>query len=937
MSLPVLKTKLYMPAARPVFIQRSRLLDRLDTGLQRGCKLTLVSAPAGYGKTTLLASWIAHADLRARVAWLSLDAGDNDPVRFWAYVVAALQTVDRDIGGAALAMLQSPNPPPIASVLTTLINEVAALSGSDHKGGGNHKGYPYMLVLDDYHLITARPIHDGMTFLLDHGPPNLHLVIATRADPPLPIAHLRGRGQVLEVRQRDLRFTEEETAVFFKNVMGFDLAMKEVAALEARTEGWIAGLQMASLALQGQFERQGDKTAANFIRTFTGSDRYIIDYLMEEVLQRQPAHIQTFLLQTAMLDRLTAPLCDAILDKETLAQGRDVSSQALLEHLEHNNLFVVPLDNERRWYRYHRLFADLLRQRLRQKHSDLVPTLHLRASVWHADNGLMVKAIDHALAAKAYARAADLIAQEAEVTLMHSQTATMLNWIAALPEAVVRAHPVLFSFHAWALLWGGFPLDDVQARLQQIDKRTDLPPGTLAALRGTIAVFQGQLDNAVALFRQALSQLPEADVLFRSTATWVLRVAELVSGGPQADTQALDEIIRISQQAGNLMVTVQAVCYLAKLTMQRGQLGKAQTMYQRALALATTASGQRLPIASEALTGLGKVLYAWDALQEATLHLEESIMLSQQWSQTAAFDAYILLAQVRWARGNTAGVQDAIHQARHIASKTDAFKGDDLWVALVQGRLWITQGNLKAATRWAKERGFMPSTSLRQTGTTEQQQAGGDPAAADGDNFFSAHLRKYEHLVLARLWIALEQSEKALTLLRSLLPKIEAQGRVDLMIEIQILKALAFQAQGALEQALTALGHALSLAEPGDFVRVFVDEGQPLAQLLYMAAERGIAPAYTGKLLAAFPSSEAAPPVSLEETGGTLIEPLSARELDVLRLIAEGLSNKEIAQQLFLAHSTVKWHTRNIYGKLIVKNRTEAVAKARQLGILPIS
>jgi LuxR family maltose regulon positive regulatory protein len=901
MTTALLSTKLYIPPVRPELVSRPRLIERLNAGLHR--KLTLISAPAGFGKTTLLSEWAGGCG--RPIAWVSLDRGDNDPTRFWTYFIAALQTIQADVaeaavGEAALAMLQSPGgagastPPPIEAILTALINEITERLAA------------FVLVLDDYHLlIKAQPIHDALGFLLDHLPPQMHLVIATRADPPLPIARLRGRGQVTELRLTDLRFTPDEAAEFLNQVMGLELSVNDVAALASRTEGWISGLQMAAVSMQEQ------EDTASFIQAFTGSDRYILDYLVEEVLYRQSDGIQTFLLQTAILDRLTAPLCDAVVETG--------ESQTILEYLESSNLFIVPLDDRRKWYRYHRLFADLLRQRLHQAHPDLVPTLHRKASEWHEHHGLMAEAIDHALSAEDFQRAADLIEQVAEATLMRSEVATFLNWVKLLPDELVRARPTLCVFHAWALLWRGLPLDDVESRLRDVGEDVDLAPGKVAAIRGFMAIYQGQLARATELCRQALEQLPEDDLFLRSISTWILSISELVDGDLSAGSQALDDVVKMSQRAGNVMIAVPALCQLAKLNMRQGQLHKAQAIYQQALELGSNESGQRLPIASEALIGLGRLSYEWNDLESAARYLEESIALSEQWSEAAALDAYVPLAHVRRAQGDIDGVRHAIQKAQQMALKTDALEADDLFVALVQARLWVIQGNLEAAMRWAEERGLAKRRD--------------SPKSEESDDFFSSRVRKYEHLVLARLLMAQDRPEEALALLEPLLPKMERQGRTDLLIEIQTLRALAYQAKGDIEQAVSALERALSLAEPGGHVRIFVDEGAPIARLLYKAAARGLAPVYTGRLLAAFPVSETTPP-SLD-LPAELIEPLTERELEVLQLIAEGLSNKEIAHQLVLSLPTVKWHASNIYGKLAVNNRMQAVAKARSLGILP--
>ncbi len=902
MEAPLLQTKLYIPRPRPELVSRPRLIERLNAGLHR--KLTLVSAPAGFGKTTLLSEWVAGCG--RPVAWVSLDEGDNDPARFLAYLVAALQTVQADVGEAALAALRSPQPPPTESVLTGLINEIAALPGPP---GAPH-GRSYILVLDDYHLITTQSIHDGLTFLLDHLPPNLHLVVATRADPPLPIARLRGRGQVTELRQSGLRFTTDEAAAFLNAHVGLNLSPDDVAALEARTEGWIAGLQMAALSMRGQND------VAGFIRAFTGSDRYILDYLVEEVLQRQPENIQTFLLQTSILNRLTGPLCDAVTDSPPLAGGE--SGQAMLERLERANLFIIPLDNERRWYRYHRLFADLLRRRLQQMQPDLAPTLHRRAAGWFEGNGLTAPAIEHMLRAGDFERAASLIEQIAEATLMRSELATFLGWVDELPDELVRDRPSLCVFQAWALLLAGRPLDAVEARLQDA-ARSEAVDKT-APLRALLALYRGQIPRAAELSSQALERLSEDDLFLRNLATWILGLSHLVDGDLAASTHALDQVARMSHRAGNVMIAVMVLCNIAELRMQQGRLYQAKDIYQQALEWATDEQGHLLPIAGEALMGLGRLFYQWNDLEAAARYLIEGIELTGRWGEAGAMDGYISQAYVRQAQGDVDGAREAIQKAQQLALKTDATELDDILVAAHQAHLWVTQGDLEAALRWLEERGLTVDVAL-----TELE-------ARVGDNFFRSRRRRTaEYSALIRVLLAQGRPDEVLAVLEPLLVIAERWGLNERVIRFQILRALAFHAQDDMAQGMAALDRALSLAEPAGYVRPFVDEGEPMARLLYQAAAHGIAPEYAGRLLAAFPALEPA----AQEPQAEMVEPLSERELDVLCLIAEGLSNQEIAQSLSISTRTVKWHTSNIYGKLGVKNRTQAVAKARSLGVLP--
>ncbi len=932
MTLPLLTTKLYIPSLRPELVPRPRLIERLNAGLY--CKLTLISAPAGFGKTTLLSEWVARCG--HSVAWLSLDEGDNDPARFWAYFVAALQTlalsqvegIEKSIGEDVLSAFQAPQPPPIESVLMALINEIAAAPQ------GDHKGRPYVLVLDDYHLITAQPIHDAFTFLLDHLPSQMHLVIAARADPPLPVARLRGRGQLTELRLTDLRFTHDEAAEFLAQVMGLTLAADDVAALASRTEGWIAGLQMAALSL-----REKDDVS-QFVAAFTGSNRYILDYLLEEVLRREPEYLQTFLLQTSILDQLCGPLCDAVIgdwrleiDASAESPISNRQSQAILEHLEASNLFIIPLDNERRWYRYHRLFADLLRQRLHQSPPSFpparggderggAPVLHRRASEWFEQNWLTAEAIDHALAAEDLERAADLIEQNAEATLMRGEVATFLHWVSALPNELVHARPSLCVFYAWMLLMHGQPLKVIESFLRNADRGDEIVAGRVTALRGLMAGFRGQMGRAVELSRRALEQLPEEDQFVRTFATWLLRTSQLVGGEGMTDSQPLDDVLRMSQRAGNVMLSVMVVCNRAELLMRQGQLHKAAATYRKALELATDAQGQRMPIAGQALIGLGELSRQWGDLDAAVRYLVEGIELTEQWSEVGSLEAYISLARIRWAQGDVDRAWQALEKAQELAVKFDLTDLDDLTVAMFQAWMCVAQGNLGPARRWAEER------DLYQYVDSPWQEKAGDP--------YDHRLRKYELLVLARLLIAQGQPAEALKLLGSLVPVAEWRGRPGMLIEIYALQALAYQAQGDVEQAVVALERALSLAEPEGHVRIFADEGEPIARLLQEAARRGIAPEYVNKSLAAFGVSKdrgTGEPLPSPQTQ-PLLEPLSARELEVLRLLNTHLSSTEIAEELFISVNTARFHIKNIYGKLGVHGRSEAIQRARELGLL---
>ena len=924
MATSLLQTKLYIPPARPELVSRPRLIERLNAGIHR--KLTLISAPAGFGKTTLLSEW-AH-DLKNRfleknlvsdpsllIAWLSLDEGDNDPTRFLAYFIAALQRIQTDIGEAALATLRSHKPPPAEVFLTGLINEITAV------GLG-----PFALVLDDYHLIKTQPIHDALAFLLDHLPPQMHLVVATRADPPLPIARLRARGQLTELRLTDLRFTLDEATEFLNQVTGLNLSTDDVAILASRTEGWIAGLQMAAVSMQGQ------EDVTSFINAFRGSDRYILDYLVEEVLHRQSNTVQTFLLQTSVLERLTGPLCDAMLEigdwrskisaqEQSPISNLQSTSQQVLEQLEAANLFIVPLDNERKWYRYHRLFADLLQQRLHQAQPDRVSILHRRASEWHEQNGFIGAAIEHALSAEDLERAARLIEQAAEAALMRSEVATLLRWVDALPDELVHARPTLCLFHAWALLLGGHPIDKVESRLQSVDGDADLAAKT-APLRAFVAIFQGQLQRAVELSQEALEQLAEDDLFLRSVATWMLAISDMMDGNLVGGTQTLGEIVRMSQEAGNVMIAVMTTCTLAELHMTQGRLGQAKATYHQALELATDDQGQRLPIAGLALIGLGELEREWNNLETAEQYLTEGIAQIEQWGEIGALDGYIFLAYVKQARGDRAGAAEAIQKAQQLAVKFDATEMDDVLAGAHQAYLSAMQGALEPAWRWIEERKLTADAALAEM---EERLSGALSS-------YNRQWRTVEYLALTRLLITQDQYDRALAILE-LLIKIAEQHRLNSrVIKFQVFKAMIYQAQGDSTQALATLERALSLAELEGYVRVFVDEGEPMVTLLRQAAGRGIAVEYVDKLLAALETKDKRRMTKLPPS--SLIESLSEREMEVLRLLTTHLSSTEIAEELYISVNTVRYHIKSIYGKLGVHRRADAVDRARELNLL---
>jgi len=976
MALPLLTTKLYIPPLRPNLVQRRRLIERLEEGLRLGQRLTLVSAPAGFGKTTLVSTWVQQAEPRMRVAWLSLDEGDNDAARFLAYLVGAIQTIHDGLGETALAMLESPQPPPIDLVLTAIINEIAETSKDPSTTDGTSaSGRSFFLVLDDYHLIEAQPVHAALTFLLTHLPPQMHLVIITRSDPILLLSRLRGRGQVLDMRADDLRFSAQETTAFLNEVMGLGLSSDQVVALATRTEGWIAGLQLAALSMQ----RQED--AADFISAFSGDDRYVVDYLVDEVLARRPKGTKDFLLQTSILDRLTGPLCDAVRfgkaetpsssAEHTLRLGSAESPSisggeahfkrgahskggALTKHedgrnvlwrLEQANMFVVPLDNRRQWYRYHHLFSDLLRQRLKESTSPRdISTLHRRASRWYEENDLLVDAVQHALVARDYDDAIRLIQVGAQEMLVGSQLSVLLKWWPQLPQELVAFRPKLCMTYAWAWVATGHP-EEAERCLQTIeqalgaemdelcsgsDPTQTLPPEVQAALvevavvRAELAIERGNVDRALQLCRLALPYLEgdEGPIFYnhpidsRLIVSFVMGLAHIYRGELSAADNALSEAASLGQERRNVPVVAGSYGRQASVQALQGHLRRAVRTCQRGLQVVQEMAGRRLPMTSLIQAQLGTLQYEQNDLEAALSHLQESISLAKSWGLLEAFvPAYTGLAQVRVAQGDWGSAFAALDELAVLGQNNP----QAVMPAVESQRaiLWVAQGKVDSARRWAQ----VASLDL------------------DGEIGFR---REAELIILARVQMAEKRWDEATLLVCRLLDGAETGERWRSVIELLALQALLLDAQGKRDEALEPLARALTLAEPEGYVRIFVNEGQPMATLLRAAASRDVAPPYVARLLSAFaesavdqrPKTKADRSSYVLRPSSPLVEPLSERELEVLRLMAAGLKYKEVAEELVISLNTVRYHTRNIYGKLGVNSRTRAIARATDLHLL---
>jgi LuxR family transcriptional regulator, maltose regulon positive regulatory protein len=901
-SGPLLVTKLTGPRLSRHTVSRPRLISLLDKALQPDRPLTLISAPAGFGKTSLLGEWVSHSAWQ--VAWVTLDEADNDPARFWAYFIGALQMLREGLGNNAQAAygVQAQPVPSIEPFLTVLLNELAAIS------------YPLVLVLDDYHLIDTPAIHTGLTFLIEHLPAQMHLIVTSRADPPLPLSRWRASGQMAEIRADDLRFTKEETSIFLTEVQRLPLLSGEVAALLDRTEGWIAGLQLVALSMQGR------QDVAAFIAEFTGSHHFIVDYLTEEILQQQPELVQTFLLHTSILDRLCGPLCEAVTGQP--------GGQAMLEHLERANLFLQRLDDERHWFRYHQLFVEMLRNRLRQQQPDLILLLQQRASVWYEQNGLPVDAIRHALAGKDYERAADLIEANANDSFWRrSEIATMFVWLKALPDELVRRRPRLCQFYAWALLLSG-QLEAVEPLLEDIE--ASLPEtrqggtnaleirGQLAAIRARLARMHNNLPLSIDYCHLALEYLPTDDLYLRGVISLNLGLAYWQSGDIATAGHVLGETCLIHEPGSNLGTSLAAQEFLADLQAEQGHLHQAARTYQQAIERAAEAEKRPSPIAAWAYTGLGELMRQWNDLHTAGHSIEKGIELARQWGNADGL-AWASLHLARWKEttGNTGGADKALLEAEQVVRLSRVAPWTAAEVSGYRGRLWIAHGLVTDAIAWAQEHGLQVENEI-------------------------SYLQLPEYLSLARLLIAQGRLIDAHILLERMLRLAENLGLGRRVIEILALQALALQSHEKTGQALSTLERTLALAEPEGCRRLFMDEGERMKALLqeYLRfggqkseAKMGT---YAAGLLTLMTQADNGAGSNQPEVVVLEIpaERLSRRELEILRLLAEGLSNREIAQQLYISSGTVKVHLKHIFNKLKANNRTEAAAQARRLGLV---
>jgi LuxR family maltose regulon positive regulatory protein len=888
--MPLLATKINIPPLREKRVHRSRLLARLTAGLSH--KLTLISSPAGFGKTTLLSEFAAVSELP--VAWFSIDQDDNDSVRFLTYLIGALGKIKPGFGGSIFSLLQTPKPESVETLLTILINEII------------EELPPFVLVLDDYHLIVDQEINQSLAFLLEHQPEEMHLIIATRADPDLPLSRLRARNQLTEIREVDLRFTDQEAAEFLSGVMGLELDEEQLSSLEERTEGWAAGLQLAALSLQEQEDQEA------FLRTFAGSNRYILDYLGQEVLDSQTQEVRDFLLKTSILERLNTPLSESLTGLK--------NSQQILEYLEANHLFTLPLDQERTWYRYHRLFQEYLRKSLADSKPDVVPHLDSKASIWFEQQGYFDEAIDHALRAGDHQRAVELIEAIAQSRLMRSEVSSLMRWIEALPEDLILNRPALCLTKAWALMVRGGSMEQVEGCLQEIEKAgvADQLLGSLYVLRSFQATMKGDALSGLEQSQRGLQLLSEDDIFLHSMVSDNLGMVYLMLGDFDTSIEHFKQAAEISRQAGNTMIEVGALCNIAGIWMLQGQLNKAWSTNQQALELATVTRGRRLPVAGKALLGLGEIAREWNELKTATDYLNEGLELFELYGELGSVISYLTLARIKEVGGDLDGAQAIVDHASQLAVEVEASKMDDLIVEAYQAQLWILQGRYDLAFRWIQE------NDLEQQIKKHKDQPRFDP------------IWEIQSQTLARFYISQGEYDLALQAIEPTLAVAEKNNRLRSKIKIHAMQAAICQSKGDSEGALGILERVLILGEPEGFVRTILDEGEPIVKLLYQAVSKGIHPDYAKKLLAAAMQIKPSE-LSIKNDPGKqaqLVEALSEREIDVLQLIADGLSNQEIANRLHISLSTVKGHTSNIFGKLGVHKRTQAVSRAIDLGIL---
>ena len=886
----LLRTKFYVPPLRSKQIVRPRLFDLLNRGLDRA--VILVSAPAGYGKTTLVSSWL-H-DKKIPSTWLSLDGSDNDPIRFLQYLLAALVPIAPAIKGDLFGMLQGIHSAQYENLINLLSNELA--------GSPN----PFVLVLDDFHVLHSETILKMTSYLLEHMPPQMHLVILTRIDPPLPLARLRVRGQLLDIRVDQLRFTQPEITAFLNDSIKLTLSADDLSAMEMRTEGWIAGLQLAALSMQGS------KDIHAFVSAFTGSHHYVMDYLVEEVLKLQPKEVSAFLLQTSILDRLCGSLCEAVVNVDT---DGPFDGQSMLGALEEMNLFVIPLDDERHWYRYHHLFADVLRKRLEHQYPQMLPELHRRASQWYEQNGFHAESINQAIATGDQDRAAHLIEENGCFLLMSGEVATLLNWTDAI-DFQSEARPWLAIQKAWALALVG-DLERVETTLQTPEKliaplersaevRTLL--GTIAAARAHCANLRGDTLAAAEYARNALDLLPDCTSIsqsIRSVSTSILGDSTWINGDLEEAKHAFTEAIRIGKAAKNLHTVIISNSNIAEILMRQGQLHHAAYTFDQSLKMAIRPDGQRSPLAAKIFAGLARLSYEWNQLDEAEQNIRQCMELSRLWGDIGQqASAYAIHARLEQAQNNPEQAREAMRRVEQLIGEQAHSHRWTIQVEYELARVWLAQGNVEKPSQYIQKWGLQIKDEI-------------------------PYCQQAEYTLWLRMLLAQGDYKSALLLSNGLLKVAGITGQMGVIVEAMVLQALALQGKKEIDQALAVLEKAITIAQPEGYVRVFLDEGEAMTRLLCQVQSRQVVSGYASVLLSMIGKTSGMTQPSMQ----LLVEPLTTREVEVLKLIESGQSNQEIAGELVISMPTVKRHISNIYAKLGAKSRTQALAIGKELKI----
>jgi len=884
MKLPILTTKLYMPQLTLKTVLRTHLIERLDKGVKD--KLTLISASAGFGKTILLCQWAESYEYP--VGWISLDEEHNDLMRFLLYLLGAIQSAKADIDESILGMVLSPQPPPYKAILTLLINEIANLEDD------------FSLILDDYHLIESEEVDDAVTFLIDNMPSQMHLIISTRVDPNLPISRLRARGQMVEIRAEDMRFKKSEIDEFMNQIMGLELIEKNIVALGMRTEGWIAGLKLAAISMQG------NNDISRFIESFTGSNRYIIDYLAEEVFNKLSKNVQEFLLRTSILDRMCGPLCDEIFP------DNDISGQETLEYLEKMNMFVIPLDSERHWYRYHHLFAQILRQRMLNsnivvdKNKDTnIEDLLLIASSWFEENNFYVEAFGYAAKTKNFELAQRLIKGNGISLQFLGALIPILDWFRSLKKEILDANPSLWVTYASTLCIAS-KFDAVEDKLiaaeaalkgREEDDFVRNLIGHIAANRALLAITKRETETALIQSKIALENLHPDNIAVQTSSKWIMGMAYHAQGNLDASRATLEEVISICNSTGNFVVGVSAASVLGEIYEEKNELYLAASTYQNVI------KKQRdMPLATSAYfshTGLARIFYEWNDIETSFKHCMKSIELSAQLSNTdIIITCELILARLKIYYkdySEAAAILDRVFKTIELNDYAERSPE----AASLQVILMIKQGNLSAAYKISKE----------------------------------FNIPIYE----ARVHLAESNGAKAIELLEPLLADAKKAGREDIKLRALILLSIANQVVGNTEQAKKLAEEALMCSKPNGFIRCYIDEGEVIIDIIKQTSAIDEILNYKNQIIHQFESEKKdKEQKSFLSSPQPLIEELSKRECEVLQLIAKGLSNREICEKLFLAIDTVKGYNRRIYGKLGVNNRTSAIKRASDLGIISI-